>query len=155
MSVCQLEEFISIKRDYVEPISKLFRYHALFLSYQSTVEITRQRGAVLERWDGIDGYLTRKLLEDPRFPSMPTYVSYTQTFGEPVNWGDNYGSRITGYFVPKQTGRHSFFIGKKRKRESFTFPRKLHKYAMRVSTVCSRETYYIFKAFLSTQNRPL
>lgn len=71
----------------------------------------KQRGAILERWDGIDGYLCQKLLEDPRFPTMPTYYSYTPMFSEPVNWGDNYGSRISGYFVPQQSGQHIFFIG--------------------------------------------
>ena len=42
---------------------------------------------------------------------MPTYYSYTPMFSEPVNWGDNYGSRIRGYFVPQQSGQHVFFIG--------------------------------------------
>ncbi|KAL9988893.1 hypothetical protein ACROYT_G003385 [Oculina patagonica] len=73
-------------------------------------EVKRQKGAVLERWDGIDGYLVRKLLEDPRFPDMPTYLSYTSTFSEPIDWGNNYGSRIRGYFVPEQSGPHVFFI---------------------------------------------
>ena len=77
--------------------------------------IKRQQGAILERWDGIDGYLDRKLLEDPRFPDMPTSVKYTPTFSEPTNWGDNYGSRIIGYFVPEQSGPHVFFLGEKRK----------------------------------------
>lgn len=77
------------------------------------LEIKKLRGAILERWDGIDGYLCKNLLQDPRFPSMPTYLSYTPTFSEPINWGDNYGSRIRGYFVPQETGPHIFFIGEK------------------------------------------
>ena len=82
-----------------------------------SIEIERKKGAILERWDGIDGYLNRKLLEDPRFPDMPTYVSYTPTFSEPINWGDNYGSRIRGYFVPEQTGPHVFYIGEQGQEE--------------------------------------
>ena len=42
---------------------------------------------------------------------MPTYVSASRTFEEPRDWGNNYGSRIRGYFVPNQTGPHVFFIG--------------------------------------------
>ncbi|XP_068731030.1 uncharacterized protein [Montipora capricornis] len=75
-----------------------------------TVAIKRKRGAILERWDGIDGYLSKNLLNDPRYPSMPTYFSYISTFSEPSNWGDNYGSRLRGYFVPQATGLHVFFI---------------------------------------------
>ena len=90
----------------------------LFSLQAEFLEIKRQRGAVLERWDKIDGYLSSKLLQDPRFPSMPTYVSYTPTFSEPINWGDNYGSRIRAYFVPEQSGPHVFFIGKECQKRS-------------------------------------
>ena len=82
----------------------------------TTPEVQRRRGAVLERWDGIDGYLTQNMLHDPRFPSMPTYFSYASTFTEPINWGNNYGSRIRGYFVPLLTGPHVFFIGEYRQK---------------------------------------
>lgn len=90
------------------------------MSLLCLVEDKRQKGVILERWDGIDGYLTRKLLEDPRFPSLPTYRSYKTAFSEPVNWGDNYGSRIKGYFVPQQSGPHVFFIGEKGREKYFT-----------------------------------
>lgn len=62
-----------------------------------SLEIHRKKGVVLERWDGIDGYLIEKLLEDPRFPMLPTYVSYTPKFSEPVNWGTimGLGSEVT------------------------------------------------------------
>ena len=68
---------------------------------------------VVERWDGIDGYLVSKLLQDPRFPEMPTSFSYAPTFMLPeyLQQGNNYGTRIRGYFVPQQTGQHTFFIG--------------------------------------------
>ena len=93
------------------------RQVALELMSITFLEIKTQRGAILERWDGIDGYLIKKLLDDPRFPSMPTYFSYTETFSEPINWGDNYGSRIRGYFVPQETGPHVFFIGENAENE--------------------------------------
>lgn len=83
----------------------------------TTPVIQRRRGAVLERWDGIDGYLTQNMVNDSRFPSMPTYLSYASTFNEPINWGNNYGSRIRGYFVPLQTGPHVFFIGEQMTKE--------------------------------------
>lgn len=71
----------------------------------------RQRGVILEKWEDIDGYLVKQLLEDPRFPSLPTNVYIHPTFSEPAEWGDNYGSRIRGYFVPEQDGPHIFRIG--------------------------------------------
>ena len=57
------------------------------------------------------------MVSDPRFPSMPTYFSYASTFTEPINWGNNYGSRIRGYFVPLLSGPHVFFIGELRQKD--------------------------------------
>ena len=81
----------------------------------SSLANTRQPGVIIELWQGIDGYLIRKLLQDPRFPDMPTKVFHSPVFSQPRNWGNNYGTRIRGYFVPQNTGLHIFFIGKKTK----------------------------------------
>jgi len=81
------------------------------ISKRPLYEVKRQQGLTIERWDGIDGYLVKDLLADSRFPDMPTIVTYSKQFAQPNNWGTNYGSRIRGYFVPQQTGPHSFFIG--------------------------------------------
>lgn len=75
------------------------------------LEIRYQQGVIVERWDDIDGYLVEKLLQDPRFPKLPTSRQYNTEFSEPHNWGTNYGSRVRGYFVPLQTGYHIFQIG--------------------------------------------
>ena len=86
-----------------------YTYKCLFCFF--VLEVKRQQGLTIERWDGIDGYLVKDLLADSRFPDMPTIVTYSKQFAQPNNWGTNYGSRIRGYFVPQQTGPHSFFIG--------------------------------------------
>ena len=75
------------------------------------LEIRYQQGVIVERWDDIDGYLVEKLLQDPRFPKLPTSRQYNTEFSEPHDWGTNYGSRVRGYFVPLQTGYHIFQIG--------------------------------------------
>lgn len=75
------------------------------------LEIRYQQGVIVERWDDIDGYLVAKLLQDPRFPKLPTSRQHNIEFSEPHDWGTNYGSRVRGYFVPLQTGYHIFQIG--------------------------------------------
>lgn len=79
----------------------------------SSLANKRQPGVIIEIWQGIDGYLVEKLEQDPRFPDMPTEVFYSPVFMQPRKWGNTYGSRIRGYFVPQETGLHIFFIGKK------------------------------------------
>lgn len=71
----------------------------------------RRPGVFIERWDNIDYYKVKYLLKFPRFPNMPSYGGYFPTFAEPSNWGDNFGSRIRAFFVPKQSGLHKFYIG--------------------------------------------
>ncbi|XP_068692933.1 uncharacterized protein [Montipora foliosa] len=73
-------------------------------------EEKRQPGVIVERWDGIDGYLTKDLEADPRFPDMPTIFTYSSVFAQPKQWASNYGSRVRGYFVPLQSGPHTFLI---------------------------------------------
>lgn len=79
----------------------------------SSLANKRQPGVIIELWQGIDGYLIEKLLQDPRFPDMPTKVFHSPVFQQPRNWGNTFGTRIRGYFVPQKTGLHIFFIGKK------------------------------------------
>lgn len=92
---------------------KHLRYvtHINYGSFVLVLDVKRQQGVAIERWDGIDGYLVRDLLADSRFPDMPTIFTYSKQFAQPNNWETNYGSRIRGYFVPQQTGPHTFYIG--------------------------------------------
>ncbi|KXJ09861.1 N-acetyl-beta-glucosaminyl-glycoprotein 4-beta-N-acetylgalactosaminyltransferase 1 [Exaiptasia diaphana] len=72
--------------------------------------IVRKPGLVIERWDGVDGYDINTLTKSPRFPTLPNFQDYVDTYSEPDNWGDSFGSRIRGYFCPDQTGNHIFQI---------------------------------------------
>ncbi|XP_032227275.2 uncharacterized protein LOC5503106 isoform X2 [Nematostella vectensis] len=71
-------------------------------------DIKRRPGLVLERWDGLDGYDIKNLVQSSRFPTLPNYLGYTDAYTEPPDWGDSYGSRIRGYFVPPLTGDYIF-----------------------------------------------
>ncbi len=51
------------------------------------------------------GYLTI----DSRYPNNPTTTTILTEF-KTSNLGDNYGNRVTGYIVPKETGRYTFYI---------------------------------------------
>lgn len=70
-------------------------------------------GVYLEKWEKIDYKRIRFLLEDPRYPNLPSFSTCIPTFEQPSNWGDFFGSRLRTYFVPFQTGDHYFFLCKK------------------------------------------
>ncbi|MBV8880725.1 MAG: hypothetical protein JO332_12210, partial [Planctomycetaceae bacterium] len=75
-------------------------------------------GAALERkgvllreyWTGVPGGSVADLTRHPNFPSKPDGLSNPDSFEAPVNWGDNYGTRLRGYIHPNATGSYTFWI---------------------------------------------
>src|SRR5262245_23487640 len=54
-----------------------------------------RKGVILrEVWTGIPGNKITDLTKHPNFPSKPDAGSYPTSFEGPVNWGDNYGTRL-------------------------------------------------------------
>jgi hypothetical protein len=76
-----------------------------------TTENRTVAGKVLrEWWTNIPGWTVADLRNDPRFPDHPTGAAYLDAFEGPVNWGDNYGSRLRGWLKPPQSGSYRFWI---------------------------------------------
>ena len=74
-------------------------------------DVPAQQGALVEKWEQVDGYVVKDLLQDPRYPDLPSVRYVSTSFAEPTNWGDNYGSKITALFSPPMSGRYIFYIG--------------------------------------------
>jgi len=92
-------------------LAQFFR-NLLNMALPCTTGLVRRHGAFVEKWEGVDDVKIDNLLEDSRYPYMPTWTGYLSNFAQPSNWGDNYGSRIRTYFVPLQTGYHVFYLRK-------------------------------------------
>lgn len=70
-----------------------------------------RKGVILrEYWTGVPGGRVAELTKHPNFPSKPDGSSYPESFEAPVNWGDNYGTRLRGYIHPKDSGNYTFWI---------------------------------------------
>ena len=68
-------------------------------------------GAVLsEWWSDIPGTAVSDLTSDVNYPDNPGGWEMLMTLEGPVNWGDNYGTRIRGYLNPVTTGSYTFWI---------------------------------------------
>lgn len=63
-----------------------------------------------EYWTGIGGVLVSDLTGNLSFPDSPTGRTYETRFEGPVNWNDNYGTRLRGYVHPPVTGEYTFWI---------------------------------------------
>jgi len=74
--------------------------------------IVRRHGVYIEKWEGIDTYQIKRMLDDSRYPYLPTWRGYSSNFVQPSSWGNNFGTRIRTYFVPKTNGYHVFYLGK-------------------------------------------
>jgi hypothetical protein len=67
-------------------------------------------GVTREWWLNIGGTALSALTADPRFPDDPTGREVLNTFEGPVDWADNYGSRLYGWLMPPESGDYTFWI---------------------------------------------
>ncbi|MHC4112620.1 MAG: PA14 domain-containing protein, partial [Planctomycetota bacterium] len=68
-------------------------------------------GSILrEWWLGIGGDAVSALTGDARYPDSPTGQELIPDFDGPVNWANDYGSRIHGWLRPPTTGDYKFWI---------------------------------------------
>lgn len=65
---------------------------------------------VREYWTGIGGKTVDALTGAPDYPANPSGSDERDVFEAPVNWGDNYGTRIHGFVHAPATGSYTFRI---------------------------------------------
>ncbi|HQK38068.1 MAG TPA: Ig-like domain-containing protein, partial [Bacteroidales bacterium] len=79
----------------VIPDNKLYRQNSL------------QTGSVIrEYWTGVGG----TSVSDIPLQQTPSGTSELTSLEGPVNWADNYGTRIRGYIVPSASGSYTFYV---------------------------------------------
>ena len=61
-------------------------------------------GVIREVWFDVPGYQVSDLTSDPNFPNNPSSTEVLDKMDAPYNIGDNYGSRLSGYFRAPETG---------------------------------------------------
>jgi hypothetical protein len=77
----------------------------------TTKELILTVGAAkAEFYTGLSGTSIENLTSAPKFPGDPDVVRVLNAVETPEGWGDNYGVRVTGWFLPPQTGRYVFFM---------------------------------------------
>jgi len=67
-------------------------------------------GVQRDVWRGIKGNTVTDLALHKDYPNNPTERSVVPNFDAPNNEGDDYGSRMRGYFVAPYTGTYSFLL---------------------------------------------
>jgi hypothetical protein len=66
-----------------------------------------QTGSVIrEYWTGVGG----TSVSDIPLQQPPSGTSELTSLEGPVNWADNYGTRIRGYIVPSASGSYTFYV---------------------------------------------
>ncbi len=67
-------------------------------------------GILREYWLGIPGTSVGDLTSSPNFPYSPSGSGAVADFEAPIDWADNYGTRMRGYVTAPQTGQYTFWI---------------------------------------------
>jgi hypothetical protein len=65
---------------------------------------------VREVWEGINGTEVALLTGSPDYPGNPTFSDEVTMFDAPVDFADNFGSRLHGYLHPDTSGDYTFWI---------------------------------------------
>ena len=67
-------------------------------------------GSILcQFWRGIEGSAVSDLTKQDDFPDFPSEVYYNTSFEIVANLDDNYGTRLSGFVVPPDTGEYTFW----------------------------------------------
>ena len=61
-------------------------------------------------WRGVKGTTVTDLALHKDYPNHPTETGIEPDFDAPKNEGDDYGSRVRGYFIAPYTGTYSFSL---------------------------------------------
>ncbi|MDF1694813.1 MAG: Ig-like domain-containing protein [Saprospiraceae bacterium] len=63
-----------------------------------------------ERWTSISGSSVSDLTSNANYPDSPTETGYISSFQGPVNYTENYGTRVRGYIIPSESGMYTFNV---------------------------------------------
>jgi hypothetical protein len=75
-----------------------------------TTTLTGMGTILREWWTGINGTAVSALTSDADYPDNPSGSDQLTSLEGPINWADNYGTRIRGYLYPPETGDYTFWI---------------------------------------------
>lgn len=88
---------------------------AATLTVSGETQLLAVKGLILHQFfNNVQGGSIANLRADARFPDSPTFVSTEPLFEFPPNgassYDEAYGNRISGWFLPPETGDYVFFI---------------------------------------------
>lgn len=61
-------------------------------------------------WQNISGAYVYDLKDNAAYPDNPTFSEAISSFEGPVNWANNYATKIHGFIIPEATGSYTFWI---------------------------------------------
>ncbi len=71
----------------------------------------RGSGEILwQYWTGIGGTSIAELTNHPNYPDSPSGEGYLTSLEGPVDWANDYGTRIQGYVHPPTSGDYTFWV---------------------------------------------
>ncbi|MBK8566676.1 MAG: hypothetical protein IPN76_25940 [Saprospiraceae bacterium] len=73
--------------------------------------VTCSNGGInFDRWGGITGTATDNLVTNPNYPNNYNETGFLTSFQGPLNYSNDYGTRVYGYLVPPATGNYTFTV---------------------------------------------
>ena len=83
---------------------------ALFLAAVPAAAAPPTGGISRHVWTSVGGTAVANLTSLPTFPASPSTTNVLTSFSAPVNWADNYGTRVFGWVHAPVTGNYVFYL---------------------------------------------
>lgn len=90
--------------------SIVFFFLIFIVSSVNDTAVNAQDIFLREYWMNISGNSVTDLTSDPNYPYSPDGSAYLRSFETPINWADDYGTRVRGYIQPPSNGDYIFWI---------------------------------------------
>ena len=117
---------------------------------------TPERGAILaEYWTGLGGTNLAALTNHAHYPARPDGREFLTSFEcLQRDWADNFGTRVTGWVVPPETGNYAFAVSADETAELYLSTNELTASAQRVATVPGATGFREFTRFTNQVSAP-
>jgi len=74
------------------------------------ISMAADTGITRQWWNNISGTRITNLTQEINYPDLPDGQEFLEQFEGPINWGANYGSRISGVLYAPVTGEYTFWV---------------------------------------------
>lgn len=107
-------------------------------------------------WNNLNGETVQDLFNSPRYQNnTPDVSDYPLSFDSHLDWANNYGSRMSGYLIPKVSGYYTFWLASDNDGKLYLSPDEDPDHANPIAHVNGWTWHLQWEKFSSQKSQPI